>query len=172
MAMVLTVKFTRADYEALPEGYPVELIDGQLVKDPSPTYGHQWIVGRLHIEFYRIVGPSRVVVSPIDVFVDDHNVLQPDILVLDEPLSPKVAHVGIPALVVEVLSKSTAHRDRVVKRDIYLRAGVREVWILDPEAETIEVYTSRGVRSFALDDPVSSGVLPAFDLALGDLLRE
>ncbi len=71
MENMLTVKFTRADYERLPEGYPVELIDGQLVKEPAPTFGHQWIVGRFHVEFYSLVGAGRIVVSPIDVFVDE-----------------------------------------------------------------------------------------------------
>jgi len=172
MATMLTVKFTRADYDKLPEGYPVELIDGQLVKEPSPIYGHQWIAGKVHIALHAHVGFSRVVESPIDVYVDEHNVLQPDVLVLDEPLGPQAKRVGIPALVVEILSPSTVYRDRVVKRGIYLEAGVREVWIVDPEDETVEVYTSCGHRTYSLDDPVQSAVLPDFDLTPRDLLHE
>ncbi|MHC4858878.1 MAG: hypothetical protein ACYTDY_02170 [Planctomycetota bacterium] len=66
-----TRRFTQADYARLPEGFPVELIDGQLVKEPSPTYGHQRILGQIHVELYRFVGAGRVVVSPIDLFVDE-----------------------------------------------------------------------------------------------------
>ncbi len=172
MVTVLTVKFTRADYEQLPEGYPVELIHGQLVKEPSPTYGHQWIAGKLLVDLHGLVGPSRVVSSPIDVFVDEHNVLQPDILVLDEPLGPQVKHVGLPALVVEILSPSTVLRDRVVKREIYLDAGVREVWIVDPEAENVEIYTKRELRTYTLDEPVQSTVIPEFNLTPRVFLRE
>ena len=169
---MLTVKFTRADYMRLPEGYPVELIDGQLVKEPSPTYSHQWIVGKLLVDLHGLVGPSRVVPSPIDVFVDKHNVLQPDLLVLDVPLGPDTKHATLPALVVEVLSPSTEVRDRMVKRRIYLEAGVREVWIIDPDAGAVDVYRKGGELTFGLDDPIQSAVLPAFDLAPRAFLRE
>ena len=77
-------QFTRADYERLPEGFPAELIDGMLVKEPSPTWDHQTFVGRLFTRLQDFAGAGRVVVSPIDVFIDDYNVLQPDVLVLDE----------------------------------------------------------------------------------------
>ncbi len=172
MAMVLTVKFTSADYEALAENFPIELIEGRFIRDPSPAYGHQRIVGNVFSPVRRHVGRSRAVVSPIDVFLGEHNILQPDILVLDRPLGPKTKHAELPALVVEVLSPSTIRRDRQVKRRIYLEAGVREVWIVDPESETVEIFTRSGQRSFGLDDPLESAVVPEFRLPPRSLLRE
>lgn len=167
-----TLKFTVADYERLPEGFPVELIDGELVKEPAPTYGHQWIVGEIHNRLRRLLGAGRVVTSPIDLFVDEWNVLQPDVLVLAKPLGPRAKRAEDPLLVVEVLSPSTAHRDRGVKRRTYLCAGVEEVWIVDPEKDTIEVHARDGVREFALDDTARSSAVPGFAVSPRDVLRE
>ncbi len=70
MTMTLSEPFTRKDYMALPEGFPVELIRGELVKEPAPTFGHQGLVGDLHVLLRSVVG-RRAVLSPIDVFVDE-----------------------------------------------------------------------------------------------------
>jgi Uma2 family endonuclease len=157
-------RFTRADYEKLPEGYPVELIDGELVKEPSPTYGHQDIVSYVLTEVYRVVGRGRAVTSPIDLFIDEYNVLQPDVLVLEEPLGPRALRATLPLLVVEVLSPSTSFRDRQVKRRIYLDAGVAEVWLVDQETESIEVHVSGGSRSAGPGETAHSKALPGFAL--------
>jgi Uma2 family endonuclease len=77
--------------------------------------------------------------------------------------------VGIPLLVVEVLSPSTVRRDRDRKTGIYLRAGVREVWLVDPDAGTVEVHTEGGVERQAGESRASSVVLPGFTLAWSDL---
>jgi Uma2 family endonuclease len=167
-----THRFTQADYERLPEGFPVELIDGELVKEPSPTYGHQDIVSLIHVDLYRLVGRGRVVASPMDVFIDEYNVLQPDVLVLEKPLGRKAARVPIPLLVAEVLSPSTAFRDRQQKRRIYLDAGVAEVWIVDPEAKRIEVHTRDGRRAADGAETVASEVVPGFALSPDDVFRE
>ncbi|MHC4470780.1 MAG: Uma2 family endonuclease [Planctomycetota bacterium] len=166
-----TRRFTQADYARLPEGFPVELIDGQLVKEPSPTYGHQRILGQIHVELYRFVGAGRVVVSPIDLFVDEYNVLQPDVLVIEKPLGPKAPRAKLPLLVVEVLSPSTAFRDRQQKRRIYLDAGVKEVWIVDPETETIEVHARGAVRRAGPDETVASDAVPGFSLVPREIFR-
>jgi Uma2 family endonuclease len=85
-----------------------------------------------------------VVLSPFDVFVDRYNVLQPDACILGAALPRDVPEIGIPVLVVEILFPSTAHRDRHKKRRVCLDAGVREVWIVDPEDETITIQTRDG----------------------------
>jgi Uma2 family endonuclease len=173
MVTTETTRFTREDYMKLPEGFPAQLIEGKLVREPSPTYGHQRTVGRLYQEICALVGDDRrVVLSPIDVFVDRYNVLQPDVCVLAAPLGREVLHVGIPVLVVEVLSPSTAFRDRRQKRRIYLEAGVVEVWIVDPVAETIEIHTRDGAREFGLDEAAASGCVPGVSLRARDVLRD
>jgi Uma2 family endonuclease len=77
-----------------------------------------------------------------------------------------------PLLVVEVLSPSTAQRDRVVKRRIYLDAGVEEVWIVDLDAEKIEVYARGGASEFSLDETARSAAVPGFALSPRDALWE
>jgi Uma2 family endonuclease len=170
--MVTTTKFTRADYMALPEGYPAELLDGMLVKSPSPTWGHQHLVTKLAVMLWGIVGPQRIVVSPIDVFVDEHNVLQPDVLVTPEPRSPVEKEAGEPLLVVEVLSPSTKRRDRERKPAKYFQAGAKEVWIVDPQARTVEVLTPAGRRRFAEEEEARSEAVPGFALVARDLFAD
>lgn len=168
--MVTTTKFTRADYMTLPEGYPAELLDGMLVKSPSPTWGHQQIVGDLHHTLRGLVGRDRVVMSPIDVFVDEFNVLQPDVLVTPAPLPRDAAEAGIPLLVIEVLSPSTAKRDREVKTAIYLGAGVEEVWIVDADARSVEIHTGGGVKVFTGSAAATSTAVPEFELVADEIL--
>ena len=68
---IQTTKFTRQDYMALPEGFPAQLIRGQLVKEPAPTPWHQVLVVRLADMLRRLAGLDRVLLSPIDLFVDE-----------------------------------------------------------------------------------------------------
>jgi len=115
--------FTRALYEQLPEGFPAQLVEGSLVRDLAPTYGHQRIASRLHVRLAALVGADRALTAPADVVLDEFNVYQPDLLVLDEAPESGSHDVGIPLLVVEVLSPSTHVRDRGVKRERLLGAG-------------------------------------------------
>ena len=61
----MTILITRKDYEALPEGTPLELCDGMLVKRPSPRYGHQRIQMKVVQALVTVVGPARVVTGPV-----------------------------------------------------------------------------------------------------------
>ena len=71
MVSIKEARFSRADYMRLPEGFPAELLDGLLVKEPSPAGWHQVLVGRIHATLHPLVGHRRAVLSPIDVFVDE-----------------------------------------------------------------------------------------------------
>ena len=163
----LTEPFTQRDYLQLPEGFPAELIEGEFVKEPSPTYWHQGLILRLVAPLLRSVDLDRVILAPADVFIDDWNVLQPDVLVRapEDAVRGPAARSAIPVLVVEVLSPSTAHRDRERKTGIYLRAGVGEVWIVDPDAGAVEVHTSSGVRVFRGGEVAESRVVEGFRLS-------
>lgn len=168
---IWTEKFTRRDYMQLPEGFPAELIEGGFVREPAPTWWHQRIVLVLATRLLAVAGPDRVVPAPADVFIDDWTVLQPDLLVTapDAPVVPGQASGGIPLLVVEVLSPSTRGRDRSLKTAIYLRAGVAEVWLVDPDAGTVEVHTPGDVRLHTGAQRATSAALPGFTLAWSDL---
>lgn len=157
-------RFTADDYAALPEGFPAQLLDGGLVKEPHPGPGHQCMVVALLLRLLAVTDRRRVLVAPCDVFLDRWNVLQPDLLVLPEhaPVSVKARRAALPVLVIEVASPGTARRDRGAKCRAYLRTGVGEVWLVDPDAGTIEVRTRDGSQRFAGDEEAASAVLPGF----------
>jgi Uma2 family endonuclease len=154
--------FTTAEYEQLPEGFPAQLIEGALVREPSPVYGHQELAAKLRFELLKLLGPSLVPDTPADVGIDKYNVFQPDIVVLERP-PPRDAHcVGVPLLAIEVLSPLTAQRDRHVKTEKLVGAGVAEVWLVDRSAETVEIYTAEGSRRYGGQDRAASAAVPGF----------
>ena len=161
--------FTRADYDLLPEGFPAQLVEGFLVKEPSPTYGHQRIEHEILARLADLVGRARALPCPADVVLDDHNVYQPDVVVIREIPPEDSRDVGIPLLAVEVLSPSTGHRDRVVKTRHLLEAGVEEVWLVDPRQDTIEVHRAGGSREVRGTTPIESEVVPGFCLTPAEL---
>jgi Uma2 family endonuclease len=161
--------YTRADFDRLPEGFPGELVEGNLVREPAPTFRHNRIAARVRARLLALLGPDRVPDTPADVAIDDHNVFQPDIVVLAGPAlaappDDDSSYVGVPILAVEVLSPSTRDRDRRVKADRLLEIGVGEVWLVDPIANTIEVREP-GTRRFARGgDRADSRVVAGFAL--------
>jgi len=161
----MQTSFTRREWALLPEGFPAQLIEGQLVPEPPPTYGHQSIVGRLYLALCAVVDPRLVVLSPTDVAIDDHNVFQPDLVVLDEAPAVTATNVGIPRIAIEVLSPGTRARDRGLKAPMLLDAGVEEVWLVDAESAEVEVRTPRGTRTFEGWTRVTSGVLSGLELS-------
>lgn len=165
----MTALFTRALYDQLPEGFPAQLIEGELVKEPAPTYGHQRFGGRILQRLVALVGPDRALPSPVDVVIDDFNVYQPDLVVLRKPADDGDSDVGIPLIAIEVLSPSTQHYDRDVKRHRLLAAGVREVWFVSAATRTIESWTVDGVREVQGKSELSSQALPGFALIPDEL---
>ena len=136
---IMSSPFTRALYDRLPEDFPAQSVDGLLVHDPVPLRGHQALVADLLLAIAPLVGTRRVFVSPIDIPLDDLNVLQPDVAVWAEPPPLDRRDADLPCVVFEVLSPSNRDLDRGVKAAKYLEAGVREVWLVDPDDETIEI---------------------------------
>jgi len=165
----MTTLYTRALYDQLPEGFPAQLIEGTLVREPAPTYGHQYVASRLHAALVHLVGPDRALTSPIDVVIDELNVYQPDLVVLARPADPGQSNVGVPVLAIEIASPSSRKRDREVKRHRLLAAGVREVWLVDPETGVIEVWTVDGVREARDGASVESRTVDGFSLTPNEL---
>jgi len=163
------VPFTRTDWERLPEGFPAQLVQGWLVKEPAPTYGHQRLASRIRYMLLSLLGPDRVPDTPADVLVDDENVFQPDVVALRAPADDASSYVGVPLLAVEVLSPSTRERDRDVKADRLLGLGVAEVWLVDPDARTIEVRASRDSRVARSGERIASEALPGLALVVDEL---
>ncbi len=140
--------YRRADYAALPDEPRCELIYGRFYLSPSPVRLHQFLVMRIWriLDDVAEVVDGEALVAPMDVHLADHTVAQPDVLYV----SPERREIlqdwieGAPDLVVEVLSPSTARMDRLLKLNRYAEAGVREYWLVDPAARTIEFYVNDG----------------------------
>ncbi len=164
-------RFTRADWDRLPEGFPAQLVRGMLVKEPSQEYGHQVFAGRLYRALFALVG-ERAVHAPQDVGIDEFNVFQPDVIVLREVPRFDVRDVGIPQVAIEVLSPSTASRDRGVKRRRLVAAGCEEVWIVDPASRTVEVHDARGRRAASGEETIASTAVPGFEVVPARLFAE
>ena len=167
------VKMTVRDYMSLPESEEkrYELIDGELYMVPAPTFWHQKISGRLFkilIDFVLERGLGEVAYAPLDVVLSDQDVFQPDIMFVSVERAGIIGSQirGAPDLVVEVLSPGTAERDRNVKRSRYARFGVREYWIVDPEARSIEIMQA-GETGFEIVRVYPQGVIAASPLLEG-----
>jgi Uma2 family endonuclease len=168
---------TADEYAKLPEELRAELIDGELVMAPSPDPAHQTVVLRLVRALDAHLGASsddRLLFAPCDVLLDRHNVLQPDVLVLPEGTraTPRPWKIPLPVFVIEVISPSTATRDRGVKMERYRTRGVREAWIVDPDAKTIDVLDLvTGVEVVCgQGDVARSAAVPGFSIDVGALL--
>lgn len=141
--------WTPADLEQFPErdGNRYECIDGELFVTPSPRPVHVIAQELLHEQLHEVLRAAghrlRVVGATQDVHPTATDLVQPDLLVLREraTASMRLDRPGCLVLVVEVLSPSTAARDRGIKRLLYQRAGVPEYWIVDVEARRIERWT-------------------------------
>lgn len=134
-------------YAAIPDdGKRYEVIDGILYMSPAPNIPHQAAVIQFGTRLMILVqdaGLGRVFVAPVDVELvpGGRGVVQPDVLVILNAKLDSITHshiVGAPDLVIEVASPSTASHDRRAKMDAYAQAGVREYWIADPYAQTVE----------------------------------
>ena len=151
--MLLTAEklYTAQDYDRLPEGAPYQLIEGELIMSPSPTNLHQDIILNIIEKLQPFVRRNRLekfVLSPMDVHLTEIDVFQPDLIFIRaENVHKRRPNDRIhfaPDLVLEILSPSTANYDYKRKKEIYCQSGVREYWIVDPDAETIEIMVNEG----------------------------
>ncbi len=152
-------RWTYKDYAAIPEdGHRYEVVNGVLYMLPSPNVWHQNIVGEISAylrDFVRAHKLGRAFTAPLDVELSYGNVVQPDVFVLLNKHLDRIKTnriIRAPDLIVEVASPSTARHDLRAKLDAYTSAGVPEYWVVNPEAQTVEllvlenhVYTSLGV---------------------------
>jgi len=135
------------EFRRLPEGPPYyQLIGGRLLVSPSPNRYHQDICRNLLVllQSYLDKHPVGVVYqSPSDVYLTSYDAYQPDLYFVSNAnaaiLTPQGA-AGAPDLVVEILSPGTEHYDRELKRKVYAQSGVKELWLVDPDAREIHVH--------------------------------
>ena len=142
------MRLTYDDFVQFPDdGKRHEIIDGEHHVTLSPNLRHQQLVGRLFFEIatYLEAHPraGEVFLSPLDVVLSHHDVVEPDLLFVagDQAAIMTEKNIqGPPALVVEVLSRSTRKRDAQTKRRLFERTGVREYWLVDPELDAVQIF--------------------------------
>ena len=144
------VRFLAEDiWEAPEDGKIYEVIDGALYVTPPPSWQHQRGLNKPNLRVAGYVydrGLGEVVTAPVGVVLDEENGVEPDLLYISRERLDIISARGVegaPDLVVEVLSPSTAHRDRGIKFRDYAAHGVGEYWIVDAEAEVLEQYLPR-----------------------------
>lgn len=122
-----------------------ELIEGfPYAMSPQPGPVHQRIATKLTTKFENALNGCRCVVyQPLDYHIDDNTILQPDMLIVCDEIKKQFLDFP-PALVVEILSPSTALKDRNTKYDIYQSQGIKYYLIISPDVKEVEVYELAG----------------------------
>jgi Uma2 family endonuclease len=191
MSSVKAKRLTYEAWRALPETKQrYEIVDGVMLMPPGPTADHQWImmtILRPLDDFVKERGLGVVLPAPVDLLIQREplRTRQPDILYLSAErtgIRGRAELRGLqfleiaPDLVVEVLSPSNTRRDVEDRLEDYRRIGVKECWLVRPEAETIEVLrlsgeeaTSAGI--FGVDGILRSEVFSDFTLPIGDIFK-
>jgi Uma2 family endonuclease len=181
MSRTSAERFTYQDYLRLPEdGRRYEIIDGELFLTPAPGTWHQRVSARLQFLLTRHVLEAdlgEIFNAPCDLLLSETDVVQPDLFYV-----PK-ERVGIveenyvsaaPDLVVEILSESTAKRDRGIKAKMYERFGVLELWIVDPRAKKVEIFRRSEGRLdlhavFGATDTLLTPTFPGLEIPLAEI---
>lgn len=142
-------EYTYEDYLKLPDepGYRYEVLEGFLVKEPSPSIHHQRVSRELEYQlktFFDEFDPEgELFDAPLDVTLTDSNVVQPDILFVSSTrrdIMCKERIDGVCELVVEIISPSSRRKDRLQKMEIYRKAGIPHYWLVDPEDNLLEAF--------------------------------
>lgn len=168
--------------DAIPEtNQPHELWDGELIWMATPTPTHQEIVDRLHDAlktWVRARKLGRTFIAPLDMVLSPHQSHQPDVMFIALERSAIIQDRirGPVDLAMEVISPGSRRRDRIDKRDVYQQHGIREYWLVDPEAGTVEVlflngpeYTMTG--RWRAGEAAESRLLPGFKVEVEPLFN-
>ena len=175
-------RYTYDDYLKTPDDMRYELIEGELYMTPSPITNHQRISGRIEFELRKFVAENdcgEVFDAPYDVYFDDENVVQPDILFISKDRLNIIGDKnlqGAPDLVIEILSESNAYRDLIQKKKLYARHSVKEYWIVVPGEKTIDIHilkdkTYQLYQTLGEDEILESPILKGFKMELKAIFK-
>ncbi len=126
----------------------LEYIDGIVYMTPSPSTKHQRVSSRLQLKFGNFLEgqPCEVFSAPYDVElkkndIEGKKIVIPDISIICEKSGfTETKYVGVPTLIVEILSPSNQSHDLVTKLNLYMKYAVKEYWIVNPMLNSITVY--------------------------------
>lgn len=163
----------------IPEYERYEIIEGiRYDLHPAPSVKHQKISAAFFISLYSTChSTGTILYSPIDVYLDEDNQFQPDLVYIlheNEQIIKEDRIEGAPDLVLEILSPSTAQNDNIRKKRQYERFGVKEYWIADPVHCTLdqfiwenETYVLR--ETYGIDDTLTSPLFPCISIDLSKI---
>ena len=166
------IRVTFEEYDALPEtNQIVELIDGEIIASPPLDIRHQKALRQIvKLPYCRLTGNGEFCIVPTGLHFDDGSSFEPDLFWVSADNdhcfledNGRYWH-GAPDLVIEILSPTTASNDRGVKFEMYEQHGVREYWMVDPDANYVEIYRLEGDKFerqglFKPNQPFTSTVL-------------
>lgn len=134
------------------DNYYYEIINGEMIQKSAPTPMHQRICRKLIVILNSFINEKKlgeIFQSPIDVYLDEYNKPQPDLVFVSNGKKAIITNdgiMGIPDLIIEVISPSSLIRDRIEKKNLYERMLVSEFWLVDPQYEAIEIYKLQNNR--------------------------
>ncbi len=160
-----------------------EYIDGEIYLLTSPRTIHQKVLGELYILFYSWFKGKKCIpmLAPYDITLkrnhENINVVEPDLVVIcdmEENLNEKDYYMGVPSLVLEILSESTRRKDLIKKLDLYMSTGVKEYWLVNPASREITVYLFENKdiernETYKKDEKASSYIFKGLRISLKDI---
>ena len=166
-----------------PDRSKLELIAGVLFMSPPPEYTHDYVVKRLNrvltLHLAKIGDKGSLLIPRAAIWTSKRTYLEPDLFYvsaeLEAQLDPKRRDTA--DLVIEVISPGSAMYDRNTKAQTYGALGVRELWLIDETAQTVEVRRQTGTgfdegRTFSRGERVKSAVFPALRLRVEQLFED
>ncbi|MDQ3755410.1 MAG: Uma2 family endonuclease [Acidobacteriota bacterium] len=183
MSAITEPILTVDDLDLMPDdGNRYELLEGEIYVSRAPSLTHQRILGNLLtlLKNYLDQHPHGEAFATPGVIFDPSNGVIPDIVFISNQLGDRLGAseriTEAPELVIEIISpgKENARRDRVVKRRVYAKHGVKEYWIIDPEAETLEIYRAERHKlahtvTLQDEDVIATPLLPGFTCAVSKI---
>ena len=174
------IKFTYDDYLNTPDDTRYELLDGELVALSSPEEFHQSVSIQLGAKLFLFTSEhslGRIYHAPFDVVLSNIDVVQPDLIFVSNERADIITPANIqdaPDLVVEILSPSTATRDKTFKRSLYAKHGITEYWMVDQTEKTITVlrlgeHGFEVINTYGEGEILTSPTLQGFTLNLDDI---
>jgi Uma2 family endonuclease len=177
----LVKTYTLQEFWDLPEPADrskLELIKGVLYMSPPPDYTHDRLASGINSALCKAISNSgstrgTIYVPRAAIWIDDHTYLEPDLFYVSTELEARMdpSHRTSADIVVEILSPSTASYAQRTKSDTYQAMGIRELWLVDPSSQTVEVRSfEAGITTvYGVGETLRSEVLPAIGIPLSAL---
>jgi Uma2 family endonuclease len=150
---------------------------------PAPNRYHQVIsrnIEYLLLKYLEKNPVGELYHAPFDVYLSDNDVFQPDIVFVRRKNFDVLTDAGIegtPDFVVEILSPSNAYLDRQAKLRVYARTGVTELWLVDPETRSVQVFllqkdATNPASTYREVDHFTSAQFPGLSISGAEIFRK